>query len=86
VLVVGGIFLHRPELRECWSWSVWLEVERATSLERCVDRDGRGSPDPAEPSNRRYVAGQELYVREAAPREHATRVIDNNLSAPILVR
>ncbi|GAA4987248.1 uridine kinase [Kineococcus glutinatus] len=87
VLVLDGIFLHRPELRERWSWSLWLEVERATSLRRCAERDGRGSPDPAAPANRRYVEGQRLYLAEAAPRQHATRVVDNDdLAAPVLLR
>ncbi len=40
VLVVDGIFLHRPELKDHWSWSIWLQVGRGTSLQRCVERDG----------------------------------------------
>ncbi|WP_432492767.1 uridine kinase [Kineococcus gypseus] len=87
VLIVDGIFLHRPELRGCWSLSLWLQVQRATSLRRCVARDGAGSPDPAAASNRRYVEGQRLYVREAAPQLRATHVIDNeDLAAPVLLR
>lgn len=87
VLVVDGIFLHRRELRDCWSWSVWLEVERAATLRRCVARDGSGSPDPAAAANRRYVQGQELYLDEADPQRHATHVVDNNdLTAPALLR
>lgn len=87
MLVLDGIFLHRPELRWHWSWSLWLEAGRATTLRRCVARDGAGSGDPADASNRRYVLGQQLYVREAAPARHATRVVDNDdLAAPVLVR
>ncbi|WP_432536429.1 nucleoside/nucleotide kinase family protein [Kineococcus arenarius] len=87
ILVVDGIFLRRPELRGRWTWSLWLQVDRATTLQRCVARDGSGSPDPADASNRRYVEGQQLYVREAAPQQRATHVIDNNdLTRPILLR
>ena len=87
ILIVDGIFLHRPELRGRWTWSLWLDVDRATTLQRCVARDGSGSPDPADASNRRYVEGQELYLREAAPQQHATHVIDNNdLAHPVLLR
>ena len=87
VLVVDGIFLHRPELAGRWSWSLWLAVERATSLARCVARDGSGSPDPGHEANRRYVEGQRLYVAEAAPHERATHVIDNNdVDSPVLLR
>ncbi|WP_298805396.1 hypothetical protein [uncultured Pseudokineococcus sp.] len=87
VLVLDGIFLHRPELRGRWSWSLWLEVDRATSLRRCVTRDGTGSPDPTDPANRRYVEGQRMYVRDARPQEAATHVVDNeDLDVPTLLR
>jgi uridine kinase len=87
MLIVDGIFLHRPELRAVWNWSVWLEVERATALKRGVDRDGRGSADPTAACNRRYVEGQRLYMREATPQQHATHVIDNNdLARPVFLR
>jgi uridine kinase len=87
VLVLDGIFLHRRELRDRWSWSVWLEVDRAVALRRCAARDGSGSPDLLAEVNRRYVEGQNLYLREAEPRERATRVVDNtDLAAPTLLR
>ena len=87
VLIVDGIFLHRPELRGYWTWSLWLEVERATTLERCVARDGSGSPAPADASNRRYVEGQQLYLDDAAPQQQATHVLDDNdLIRPVLLR
>jgi uridine kinase len=87
LLVVDGIFLHHPELRGYWTWSLWLEVDRAATLRRCVARDGSGSPDPADAANRRYVEGQQLYVRDAAPQQQATHVVDNNdLTRPVLLR
>lgn len=87
VLVLDGIFLHRQELAGRWTWSLWLEVDRAVSLARCVLRDGTGSPDPAAPANRRYVEGQLRYLAEAAPQDRATRVVDNSdLAAPRLLR
>ncbi|WP_432488650.1 nucleoside/nucleotide kinase family protein [Kineococcus sp. SYSU DK018] len=87
ILLVDGIFLHRPELHGCWSWSLWLQVERATTLQRCVERDGSGSADLTAASNRRYVEGQQLYVHEATPQERATHVVDNNdLAEPFLLR
>ena len=87
VLLVDGIFLHRPELANSWNFSLWLQVDRATSLRRCSARDGTGSPDPAAASNRRYVEGQRMYQREAAPQERATHVVDNeDLVTPVLLR
>ena len=86
ILVFDGIFLHRPELRSYWDFSIFLQVEEAVSVRRCAQRDG-GSPDLFAPENRRYVEGQRLYLRECEPQRHASVVIDNNdIAAPYLIR
>jgi uridine kinase len=86
ILVFDGIFLHRPELRPYWDFSIFLEVEVALSIRRCAQRDG-SSPDPRSPENRRYVEGQQLYLRECEPKRHASVVVNNDdLGAPHLVR
>lgn len=76
VLVVDGIFLHRPELRDLWDWSVWLDVTPAVAARRLAQRDG-SDPDPEAPSNARYRQGQALYLREADPVAAASAVVDN---------
>ena len=77
VLVVDGIFLHRPLLRGLWDWSVWLEVPFDIAYARMARRDGC-DPDPDAPTNARYRRGQQLYLHEAAPREAASVVVDNS--------
>jgi uridine kinase len=85
VLVVDGIFLHRPELRDLWDWSIWLEVPFEVSYARMALRDG-SDPDPDAPSNSRYREGQEIYLREARPREAASVIVDNaDLAHPRIV-
>jgi uridine kinase len=85
ILVFDGIFLHRPELREHWDFSVYLKTDFAVSVARCAERDG-ASPNPADATNHRYVEGQRLYLRSCSPWARASLVIDNNdLAAPILV-
>ena len=85
ILLLDGMFLHRPELREYWDVSVWLDVPFEVSVPRGAQR-GSGSPDLHAPQNRRYVEGQKLYLQHADPRRHATLVIDNcELDAPVLV-
>jgi uridine kinase len=84
-LVLDGIFLHRPELRGYWDYSVFLQVERVEALRRCCVRDGRldAAPTLGDPEHRRYVEGQNLYLAECAPQALATRVIDNtDLASP----
>ena len=85
VLVVDGIFLHRPELRDLWDWSIWLDVPFEVSYARMALRDG-SDPDPDAPSNARYRQGQEIYLREVRPREAASVIVDNaDLAHPRIV-
>ena len=86
VLVVDGIFLHRPELRRYWDFSVFLDVRFQVSIPRGAQR-GEGSADPLAPENRRYVEGQRLYLRECNPQAHATIVVGyDDPAAPLIFR
>jgi uridine kinase len=76
VLIVDGVFLLRPELRGIWHWSVWLDVPIDVAAARVAARDGT-DPDPWAASNTRYREGQELYLKEADPRAHASAIVDN---------
>ncbi len=79
VLLLDGMFLHRPELRGCWDMSVFLHAPFVISVPRGAARGpGYGSPDLAAPTNRRYIEGQRLYLRECDPFALATLVIDNS--------
>jgi hypothetical protein len=85
ILVFDGIFLHRPELRAYWDYSVFLEVAFAVSIPRGAQR-GESSPDPEAATNRRYVLGQELYLRTCEPARFATVTVNNDdLLAPYIV-
>ena len=84
-LLLDGIFLHRPEIRDCWDYSIFLDVPFNVSIPRGAQRD-RGNPDPAAPENQRYVRGQELYMATCKPTRWATMVINNaDLNAPYIV-
>jgi uridine kinase len=84
ILIFDGIFLHRPELREYWDFSIFLKVPFHLSIARCAGRDN-GIPDPDAPENRRYVEGQKLYLESCSPQSHASLVIDNSdLLAPFI--
>lgn len=77
VLILDGIFLHRDRLRHWWHHSVFLDVDFEVATPRGAQRFD-GDPDPAAASNRRYVEGQRLYLRECEPQRRASVVIDNN--------
>ena len=77
ILLFDGIFLHRPELRDFWDFSIFLNVAFENSIPRGATR-GEGSPSIFAPSNNRYIEGQQIYFSECQPRDHASLVIDNN--------
>jgi uridine kinase len=86
ILLLDGIFLHRPELRPYWEASIFLRVDFPVSVARNAVRDGTSS-DPADGANRRYVEGQRIYLSKCAPEDYATIIIDNNdLAEPALVK
>lgn len=77
ILLLDGIFLHRPELRPYWDYSIFLRVEWM--------RNHRARIRP-EPGHQRYHEGQNIYFRECEPWTHAGIVIDNDdLAAPFIV-
>jgi len=88
LLVVDGIFLHRPELADLWDASVWVDVPFEVSVPRGNARFGEVSAEQADPAsvvNARYVGGQRLYLAEVDPAARATWWLDNtDLAAPVL--
>jgi uridine kinase len=85
ILIVDGIFLHRPELRDAWAASVFCRVTPDAAYARMASRDGVPA-DPSHPANRRYLEGQRLYVEACDPEVHATYVVDNtDMAAPYLI-
>ena len=78
VLVFDGIFLHRPELRRSWDYSIYLHVPWEANHHLAKH------PEWNQP---RYRDGQELYLRECRPDRLANIVIDNtDLARPVIVR
>lgn len=86
LLVFDGIFLQRPELRDCFELTIFLQVPFEVTVSRMVERDG-GPHGVDHPGNRRYVEGQRIYLRECRPADRADIVIDNaDPSAPRFLR
>ncbi len=72
-LIVDGIFLHRPELRDCWDISIFLQVDFANSMARNAVRDGTPEAlDPDTPYSRRYMAGSSAISGNAHRRSEPT--------------
>jgi uridine kinase len=73
---VEGTFLHRDRLRPYWDFSIFLDVPFAVAARRMVARGTIGSAE--DPLLERYFGAQRIYFEQAAPREHASLVIDNS--------
>lgn len=81
VLLFDGVFMLRPELRECWDVSIFVDVSAEEALRRALVRDveALGGPDVVrERYERRYLPGQRLYRVMAEPELAADVVIDND--------
>ena len=79
ILVFDGLFLHRPELRGYWDFTVFLDAPFEITIPRGAGRGpGFGDPDPSAASNRRYIEGKKMYFDECKPWKVASVVIDHS--------
>jgi uridine kinase len=81
VLVLDGVFLLGPRLRDSWDFSVFVTATPEETIRRARDRDAVhvGSADAVEERyRRRYLPAHELYAAEARPEEHASAVVEND--------
>lgn len=86
ILIFDGIFLHRPELKNYWDCSIFLDVSFERSIPRGAQR-GSGSPDVHAPSNERYIGGQKIYLSTCQPQKLASIHVDyNDLELPHIIR
>jgi uridine kinase len=85
ILVFDGLFLHRPELRPYWNYSIFLVA--TTRLERQrAERAASMPPETVAAFKGRYIDGWQLYVKECDPGALANRLVDNDdFSAPFYV-
>ena len=77
IVVVDGLFLHRPEIASYWDVTVLLDVPFEVGVRRMATRDGTPD-DVADAAVQRYVGAQRRYFDECAPRSRATFTVDNS--------
>lgn len=83
-LLVDGVFLQRPELRDVWDLVIHLQVPEEEILRRAARRDGADAPALY---RARYLPAQRLYEAEARPAAQADVVLDNSdPAAPVVLR
>jgi uridine kinase len=81
ILLFDGIFMNRDELYKIWDISIFLDIKFKTVMERAIIRDIEyfgTTENLKERYLKRYIPGEEIYLRLCKPKERATIVIDNN--------
>lgn len=79
ILLFDGVFLLRPELRDHWDVAIYLHVEPEETLRRALERDLElfGSAEVIlERYRARYLPGQAIYRKDAAPQDRADILLD----------
>jgi len=77
LLVVDGVFLLHPDLRDLWDLTVFLAVDRGVALERALARDESRIENARDRYATRYVPGETRYLDEVDPESLADIVVDN---------
>lgn len=81
VLIVDGIFLHRPELRDYWDFSIFVHSDFHITTKRALVRDLHlfKTPDAVRRMyEKRYIPGQLIYLKAVDPCALADVVWHNN--------
>jgi len=86
VLIADGAFLLRPELDAHWDLRIFVDVSFAEVFRRGVARDRVFLGPAAEARYRgKYIPGEQRYLDEVRPQDHADLVVGNeNPAAPVL--
>jgi len=80
VVLFEGVFLYRPEIDLFWDFRVFVDIPLSVSLSRGVVRDAEhfgGEEGARERYVKRYIPGQEIYLREVVPSSKANVIIHN---------
>ncbi len=89
VLIFEGIFLHRPELRNYWDFSVFVHSDFDVTIKRAEARDLQlfeTAEKVREMYEKRYVPGQKIYLNNASPSSLADVIWNNNdIENPVLI-
>ena len=81
ILLFDGIFLHRPELKNHWDFTVFIHTDFSIMIDRACQRDldKFKSEDRVRQSfEKRFIPGSRLYLEQQRPHEQAHMVVNNN--------
>jgi uridine kinase len=88
ILLFDGIFLHRPELKDHWDFTLFVHTDFSIMLDRACQRDldkFQSEDHVRERFEQRFIPGSRLYLEQERPHERAHIVVNNNnVHCPVL--
>src|ERR1043165_2319180 len=79
VLLVEGIFLFKPQYREYFDLTIWVDCSFPTALARAIERaqEGLSPANTIAAYETIYFPAQRIHLAQDQPREHADLIFDN---------
>jgi len=81
MLLFEGIFLHRPELRQHWDFSIFVHADFDVTIQRAQKRDlhlFKTAEIIREIYEQRYIPGEQIYLDAETPDQRANVIWHNN--------
>lgn len=88
VVLVEGIFLFKPQYRNHFDLTIWVDCSFSTALARAIDRAQEGlSPAKTIAAYETiYFPAERIHLAQDRPRENADLVFDNDVYAAVRTR
>jgi uridine kinase len=80
VVLVEGIFLFKPQYRNYFDLTIWIDCSFATALARAINRaqEGLSPANTILAYDTIYFPAQRIHLAHDNPREHADMIFENN--------
>ncbi|HSE18881.1 MAG TPA: hypothetical protein VLB46_17615 [Pyrinomonadaceae bacterium] len=84
VVLVEGIFLFKPQYRNYFDLTIWIDCSFSTALARAINRaqEGLSAANTIAAYDTIYFPAQKIHLAQDQPREHADLIFENNLTNP----
>lgn len=79
VVLVEGIFLFKPQYRNYFDLTIWIDCSFPTALARAIDRaqEGLSPANTIAAYDTIYFPAQRIHLAQDNPRDHAHVIIEN---------
>jgi uridine kinase len=79
VVLVEGIFLFKPQYRDYFDLTIWIDCTFSTALARAINRaqEGLSPANTITAYDTIYFPAQRIHLAHDDPREHADLIFEN---------